>query len=49
MEKDKPFKELLCYMDKPRKTGWTLVWRYGFTNYKSFTSGNNHITTIPNW
>ena len=40
---------MFCYMDKTRKAGWTLVWRYGFSNYKSFTSGNNHIPTIPTW
>ena len=47
--KDKPFRELFCYMDDANKAAWTLVWRYGFSNYKSFTSSNNHITTIPNW
>merc|ERR1712224_145407 len=41
---------LYCYMDSEwKKAGWTLVWRYSFTNYASFTSGDNHITAMPNW
>ena len=38
---------LYCYVNGI--VGWTLVWRYTFSNYKSFSSGSNHITTIPNW
>ena len=29
--------------------GWTLVWAYRFSNWGSFTSGDNAVTPIPNW
>ncbi|KAJ7321196.1 hypothetical protein OS493_035173 [Desmophyllum pertusum] len=29
--------------------GWTLVYSYTFTNFKSFRSGTNAITPRPNW
>ena len=32
-----------------RGGGWTLVYSYTFTNYKSFSSGSNAVTPRPNW
>ncbi|CAH3189034.1 unnamed protein product, partial [Porites evermanni] len=29
--------------------GWTLVYSYTFTNFKSFMSGSNAVTPRPNW
>ena len=29
--------------------GWTLVYSYTFTNYRSFRSGSNAVTPQPNW
>ena len=31
----------------PWYLGWTLVWRYGFTNYFDFQNGNNAIDKTP--
>ena len=32
-----------------RGGAWTLVYRYTFTNYNSFSSGSNAVTPRPNW
>ena len=29
--------------------GWTLVYRYTFTNYQSFVTSTNAVTPRPNW
>ena len=29
--------------------GWTLVYRYTFNNYASFTAGSNYVSHIPTW
>ena len=29
--------------------GWTLAWRYGFTNYDSFGAASNAVTPTPSW
>lgn len=35
--------------DSASRGGWTLVYRYSFTNYADFTSADNHVNFIPNW
>ena len=29
--------------------GWTLVWRYGFTDYESFGAASNAVSPTPSW
>ena len=29
--------------------GWTLVWRYGFTDYDSFGAASNAVSPTPSW
>jgi hypothetical protein len=40
---------LAAYCNMQSDGGWTLAWSYSFSNYESFSSGNNMVTPQATW